>query len=879
MVSLLAAPSAYTAFAQVLVVATGSQEQTNQVTSRQRESLNLDTEAQIVQSTVVAKKAEKVLRSIPGPVEVSVPPNTSVLQISYTADDPAAAAAGANAYARAYLAYRSESFTGALAAQLKVLLAKLKQVNASLAKVAATLPGLAKGTAEQTIALQQQSVLSRQSYTLTTRYNAFRTVAVIPGSVISDAVAPTEPSAPSPPLYLGGGLMAGLLSGVGAAWLRDRLGTRLRRKPRVRRPTGTGTAGGEEPDGPAGAATMPGAVLTRGDTCRPQSARARNPGARHPDHQPRQDPRHPSPPGARQDPRHPSPPRAGQNPGRFSPARAGQNPGRPSPARAGQNPGRRLPGTRQNPGLLSLSGGGPAPGHPSPPGGRRSGPWSRVALHRSEGPRRPVRARLPQGDSSAGAAVGGLADDSPVVTGPHRAAWPIAALLLGYPVWWALGFGGLSVIVLAVPMARSSCGGARPIRAPRGFGLWLLLLAGYLVSALMLAEMPPGTYGELGPPAGSSATSCAWRSTLSLMIMVLYLGNLTERELPQLRLVRMLGVLFITTVAGGLLGVFAPRLLLHLAGGAGPAELDRRQLLRPEPDPPHRGADPEGARPRLAPAGGAVRVGQRVGQQRLGAAHLVRGRLVGVRRPPAQALAAVPLIALAAVPIVYSLNRGLWIGLGLACVLPVRPRGRADPHRGSAPPSPPGRWCSRSARSARWWPSGWTARTATTSAPSPCRRPIGRRPHSPRHRLTATPATRTGNHRTITTGKTDWCPGCGHPPLGSDGQLWLLMITQGFAGRGPLRGLLRRRDPPPLARPEPDRHGRGAGDDPRAALHVHLRRAGHAAQPVPHLLRAAVEKLDDEQGGTGSQTPRCGIRHATRVGGDPGADRSPLPLT
>ncbi|WP_371782939.1 Wzz/FepE/Etk N-terminal domain-containing protein [Streptosporangium subroseum] len=258
-VSLLAAPSAYTAFAQVLVVATGPQEQTNQVTGRQRESLNLDTEAQIVQSAVVAKRAEKVLKSIPGPVEVSVPPNTSVLQISYTAGDPAAAAAGANAYARAYLTYRSESFTGALTAQLKVLLIKLKQVNAGLAKVAATLPGLAKGTAERTVALQQQNVLSRQSYALTAKYDAFKTVAVIPGSVISDAVAPTEPSAPSPPLHLGGGLMAGLLSGVGAAWLRDRLGTRFRRKPRTRRPSGTGTAGGGKPDGPAGAATMPGA--------------------------------------------------------------------------------------------------------------------------------------------------------------------------------------------------------------------------------------------------------------------------------------------------------------------------------------------------------------------------------------------------------------------------------------------------------------------------------------------------------------------------------------------------------------------------------------------------------------------------------------------
>jgi uncharacterized protein involved in exopolysaccharide biosynthesis len=223
--SLLVIRPVYTASAQVLVSATGLQEQTNQVTNRQRESLNLDTEAQVVQSAVVAKKAGKTLRSTPGPVEASVPPNTSVLQISYTAADPTAAAAGANAYARAYLAYRSESSTQVLTIQLKALLAKLKQFDESLVAVVATLPKLQKGTAERTLALQRQSVLSRQSYNLTVRYDAIRTITVTPGSVISDAVAPPAPSAPSPPLHLGSGLMAGLLSGVGVAWLRDRLDT------------------------------------------------------------------------------------------------------------------------------------------------------------------------------------------------------------------------------------------------------------------------------------------------------------------------------------------------------------------------------------------------------------------------------------------------------------------------------------------------------------------------------------------------------------------------------------------------------------------------------------------------------------------------------
>ncbi|GAA3094132.1 Wzz/FepE/Etk N-terminal domain-containing protein [Streptosporangium carneum] len=226
-------PPAYTASTQVLVTSTGLQEQTNQVTNRQREALNLDTEAQIARSAIVARKAGVALGSAPGPAEVSVPPNTSVLEISYTAADPRSAATGAGAYAQAYLANRREATTRALDIQLKTLLTKLKQVNASLATVVAALPGLAKGTAERTMALQRQNVLSRQVYNLTVKYDALRTVAVTPGSVISEAAVPTAPSLPSPPLYLGSGLMLGLLSGVGLAWLRDR--PRALGEPRDRR--------------------------------------------------------------------------------------------------------------------------------------------------------------------------------------------------------------------------------------------------------------------------------------------------------------------------------------------------------------------------------------------------------------------------------------------------------------------------------------------------------------------------------------------------------------------------------------------------------------------------------------------------------------------
>ncbi|MFI6508666.1 hypothetical protein ACIBCT_13765 [Streptosporangium sp. NPDC050855] len=361
--------------------------------------------------------------------------------------------------------------------------------------------------------------------------------------------------------------------------------------------------------------------------------------------------------------------------------------------------------------------------------------------------------------------------------GLRPAAWPIAAFLVGYPVWWALGFGGLCVVVVAPAMA-AVLWRRRPIRAPRGFGLWLLLLAGYLISAVMLGEMPPGTYGEFG---AGRLIGYLMRLVLyvSLLIMVLYLGNLTEEELPQLTLVRMLGALFVTTVAGGLLGVFAPR-----AAFTSPVELILpgwisgnpfvQNLIHPTAAQTqwvlgHPSPRPEAPFEWANAWGGNLSV-------------LLVWFVVGwwVYGGPRRRTAAVLLVALAAIPVVYSLNRGLWIGLGVAAAyLLVRLGGRA-----------------------RVVTCAILAAGTLVFALSPLRTMVAQRLESPHSNdirgftVTATVAaavtspiigygnTRNarGNHRTITTGKTDWCVTCGHPPLGGDGHLWHLMITQGFTG-------------------------------------------------------------------------------------------------
>ncbi|GII93262.1 O-antigen ligase family protein [Sinosporangium siamense] len=360
---------------------------------------------------------------------------------------------------------------------------------------------------------------------------------------------------------------------------------------------------------------------------------------------------------------------------------------------------------------------------------------------------------------------------------PWIAAWPACALLVGYPLWWALGFGGLSAIVVAVPMA-VALWRRRPLRLPPGFGWWLLFLACYAISAVMLAETPPGAYVEIGPGRFIGYTM-RLLLYVSALITVLYLGNLSERELPQATLVRWMGALFITTVAGGLLGVAAPwfeftspvelvlphwisdnsfvRNLIH------PTAAQTQWVLGyalPRPEAPFEWANAWGGNLSV------LLVWFVVGWWAYG----------GARR---KALA-LGVLALAAIPVVYSLNRGLWIGLGLSVAyLAVRLRGRA-----------------------RVVLCGLAVCGVLVFLLTPLHNVVTNRldkPHSNNIRAFTISSTiaaaahspvigygntrnAEGGRRSITTGKTSWCAACGHPPMGSDGQLWHLMIAQGFSG-------------------------------------------------------------------------------------------------
>ncbi len=248
--------------------------------------------------------------------------------------------------------------------------------------------------------------------------------------------------------------------------------------------------------------------------------------------------------------------------------------------------------------------------------------------------------------------------------------WPLTFLLAGYPLWWALGLGVLIFPLMAVPMAVTLLY-RRPLRVPRELGWWLVFLLVTLVGVAALGVNPTGT---LADPVSDRLPGVAFRtiSYLALTVLLLYAGNLTERELPRRKLIALLGWLFVVTVGGGLLGTFAghfeftspvelllPEHLRHnnfVASLVHPAAAQVMEVLgyaSPRPAAPWGYTNTWGnnfalligwfvvaavvvARPGNTPRAGTFR------------------RLAGV---------AVLLVGL--LPAVFSLNRGLWIDLAL----------------------------------------------------------------------------------------------------------------------------------------------------------------------------------------------------------------------
>ncbi len=362
------------------------------------------------------------------------------------------------------------------------------------------------------------------------------------------------------------------------------------------------------------------------------------------------------------------------------------------------------------------------------------------------------------------------------------AGWPLTVLFLGFPLWWVLGLSDAIFLIVAVPMAWSLVHRPRII-TPRGFGWWLAFLVVVLLSASMLTvEAPFSIPGDLGNSLLTFGYRFGWY--LAVTIALLYVGNASERDLPAQRVMRLLGWMFVITAAGGLIGVLMPGLEFRSAMELVlPRGLARNpfveSLIHPATADIQNVLGFEQPRPR-APFAYANSWGANLSFYLPFFLYTWFRRGAGWRR-----VAGLPVLVVAAVPVVYSLNRALWGVLALGALYAVAQVFRL-----------------RGLRSVRWLlPVAVVAIVAAALSPLPTL--VGERldnPHSNDRRselayktveatLLGSPVLGYGNTRkvqgsfgSIAGGATLGCPACAVPPFGTQGHLWLVVFAQGLAG-------------------------------------------------------------------------------------------------
>jgi hypothetical protein len=362
-----------------------------------------------------------------------------------------------------------------------------------------------------------------------------------------------------------------------------------------------------------------------------------------------------------------------------------------------------------------------------------------------------------------------------------KPGWPLTALLALYPLWWILGLTYFIVIILALPMALHLWQ-RRPLRLPPGIMPWMVGVIWAAASGVMLQERPPDTL----PLSQSAYVSFVVRllNYLALTVIMLYVGNLTEKEMPRRRIVRMLSFFFLVTVAGGIAGMLFPRLsfrtptlrlldsFLHVPTfGVRLFTVSVAQVQ-----------DVLGSGPNARPSAPFEYTNTWGYALSLLLVWFVVGWWVYGRR---RRRVAVPVVlAVAMLPVVYSLNRGLWVGLCLSVLFVVGKlalRGRVLPLVGLSlamvvlvtafVASPLEALVTE--RLAHGHSNG--TRTNLNAAA------VQAALHSPVLGYGG-PRTGLGSDQSIAVGASAQCPLCGNRDIGSDGHLWFLLISQGFVG-------------------------------------------------------------------------------------------------
>lgn len=236
----------YSATAQVLVtgITGGPANPSTQVSV----PVNMSTEQSVAQGTGVLAAAAKILKVQQATLQVAaakrltvtVPATTlttsNVLQISWKANSPQAARAGADAFATAFL----QGWHVGLQAVITTLRSTLTSNQNSLARQIARVNTQLANTSSDAVrknlevSLNELSGLSNTGATQLEQLNTYNTS----GGSIIEAALPTEPSGIGHSTILALGVLLGLLLGAVLAFVRDAFDDRIREPAQLERTLG-----------------------------------------------------------------------------------------------------------------------------------------------------------------------------------------------------------------------------------------------------------------------------------------------------------------------------------------------------------------------------------------------------------------------------------------------------------------------------------------------------------------------------------------------------------------------------------------------------------------------------------------------------------------
>ena len=213
----------------------------NQVGGRTSGPVDMDNEAQIVQSYTVAAQAAQRMHSQLTPanllkkISVSVPANTTFLQVDCDAGTAPGAATCANAFAAAYLNNRHNTIIASVSGQLKANSDRITTMSNKVAHLKTQINSLPSNSPQRTslqltVRADDQLMQTLENdnsvlYPLLDALNQPNNAAV--GRVGTPATPPLSASSPRLLLLLPSGLLAGLLLGFIAAYLVDRRDRRV----------------------------------------------------------------------------------------------------------------------------------------------------------------------------------------------------------------------------------------------------------------------------------------------------------------------------------------------------------------------------------------------------------------------------------------------------------------------------------------------------------------------------------------------------------------------------------------------------------------------------------------------------------------------------